>query len=611
MKKKLLAIYALTGALVAGPVFTSCIDSEESPTVTAIRNANAEKQTALAALAQAQAEAETILAKAQAALYEAQAQAQLAQAKKAEAEAAMQEIKNEAERIALEKAKKQAEYDLAKIQADIEKQALEVETALLNAQKNLLIAQESLKSTIEMYEENKVAELEELTNAYTDKLSQLLEAKKTLSHLNVQLIQAQADLVDAQTSLEKTIMEKNNQIALNNVKIEAYKASTNYTEDLEALKTEYATLQIQNNDAFNKKITAEDKYNNTNPDISVEAVSEAAKAILEDDFYRLANGGWWDEENQEWISAYPASNYILNKTSFQTYGVSSNDYNWIEIYNANNNGYKETEYTYKDNYKTTIGHELSFTYEADDLAKLEIEVANLIASNETNIKAWETSLEAEETALKDAQTAESAAKKAWEEATDADKSAKETTYQAAIQTRIDAENNVANYTEQIEEAEENVANYKYWLDVFKKGDTELQEKITAYNEAVKTECEEKVTAWQEKIDAEIAYNEINAKYTVLDNMLYDYNGWTNGATNIANEIKSLEEQNEEFAKDIEEAKLLLSNHYNNGAACTQEALIEYYEGQIAVQETKIATLEIAVAAAKAELDAAMPEEEAE
>ena len=37
MKKKFFAIYALVGALVASPIFTSCVDDEESPSVSAIR----------------------------------------------------------------------------------------------------------------------------------------------------------------------------------------------------------------------------------------------------------------------------------------------------------------------------------------------------------------------------------------------------------------------------------------------------------------------------------------------------------------------------------------------------------------------------------------------
>ena len=67
MKKKFLAMYALAGALVASPVFTSCVDDEVSPSVENIRNQKAEQLKALAALQNAQAEAAKITANAEAA----------------------------------------------------------------------------------------------------------------------------------------------------------------------------------------------------------------------------------------------------------------------------------------------------------------------------------------------------------------------------------------------------------------------------------------------------------------------------------------------------------------------------------------------------------------
>ena len=80
MKKKFFAMYALAGALVASPVFTSCVDSEESASVTQLRGAKAEQLKAAAALAQAQAAAEAVEAEAYAAFQKAQAAYYQAQA---------------------------------------------------------------------------------------------------------------------------------------------------------------------------------------------------------------------------------------------------------------------------------------------------------------------------------------------------------------------------------------------------------------------------------------------------------------------------------------------------------------------------------------------------
>ena len=86
MRKNFLAIYALVGALVASPVFTSCVDDSESASVTALRGAKSEQLKSIAALNNAKAQAETTLAQAEAALKAAQAEYQnaLAEAKKAE-----------------------------------------------------------------------------------------------------------------------------------------------------------------------------------------------------------------------------------------------------------------------------------------------------------------------------------------------------------------------------------------------------------------------------------------------------------------------------------------------------------------------------------------------
>jgi len=55
MKKKFFAMYALAGALVASPVFTSCVDDSVSDSVEALRDANVKYKNAQAAQAEAQA----------------------------------------------------------------------------------------------------------------------------------------------------------------------------------------------------------------------------------------------------------------------------------------------------------------------------------------------------------------------------------------------------------------------------------------------------------------------------------------------------------------------------------------------------------------------------
>ena len=84
MRKKFIAVYALMAVLALGSTtLTSCVDDNESASVTAIRNAKADQLKALAALSNAQAEAAKIQAEAEAALRNAQAEWQKEQTEEA------------------------------------------------------------------------------------------------------------------------------------------------------------------------------------------------------------------------------------------------------------------------------------------------------------------------------------------------------------------------------------------------------------------------------------------------------------------------------------------------------------------------------------------------
>ena len=106
MRKKFFAMYALVGALVASPVFTSCIENEESPTVSAVRNAKAEQLKAAAALAQAQTEMAKAKTEAEIALLNAQKEGQ--------------ELANNAALTRLEAVKLETEKNIAQYQYQIE-----------------------------------------------------------------------------------------------------------------------------------------------------------------------------------------------------------------------------------------------------------------------------------------------------------------------------------------------------------------------------------------------------------------------------------------------------------------------------------------------------------
>ena len=156
MRKKFFAIYALAGALVASPVFTSCVDDSVSESVEALRNANTQYKKAQTA----QTEANTAIMQANAALQqEAQrianelAAAQLAHEKAMNAyEEALKEKQNEKEleelRIALEQALRNEEIAKAKAEAALEAAKLQAEQQLINAQKQHMAAQAEMDKYI-------------------------------------------------------------------------------------------------------------------------------------------------------------------------------------------------------------------------------------------------------------------------------------------------------------------------------------------------------------------------------------------------------------------------------------------------------------------------------
>ena len=185
MRKKFFAMYALVGALVASPVFTSCIDGEESESVTAIRTAKAEQLKAAAALSAAQ---QAI----------------------AEANQVHQEKLNA---IELEK----EQWGLEEAKLNHEKTMIEYEKNILVAQKELLTAQAAL----EKYNDGV---LSELTNNYITAVDAVTELNRSIFNKNANLTALKAGLVDVQDYVAETTEEYTNEIAAKKVVLEMLEA---------------------------------------------------------------------------------------------------------------------------------------------------------------------------------------------------------------------------------------------------------------------------------------------------------------------------------------------------------------------------------------------------
>lgn len=210
-------VAVLLGALSLG----ACVDDNESASVTAIRDAQAQKQAALAEYYSAQAEAELIAANADAELKAAQARYQ-------EALAAYQEAQTEQARFNLQKA--QEEYNRYLEQANIEAQ-----TALLKAQIELQKQQEIMNGLLD-------ARLRELYSTYANEANVLVDLRSQLNQQNNLLAQYNANLIADQAVIEEQRLQYNNWIAEAQAQIDAY---TNY-EGYDETELYAQMIQLQN-----------------------------------------------------------------------------------------------------------------------------------------------------------------------------------------------------------------------------------------------------------------------------------------------------------------------------------------------------------------------------
>ena len=588
MRKKFFAIYALVGAFIASPVFTSCVDDTESASVTAIRDAKTAELKSIAALKKAEAQAKATLDAAQVAYKNAQAEAQIAQAKYNEAQAALKETQNEEAAIDLMVQKKEAEKQLAAIQAEMERQEVAIQAALLDAQAELLNAKKQLDQATQNYDAQEKAELQILANKYSNAVNDLLNAKKQLISLESTLAMYETGFADAKKGLEETVAFYNNEIEISKIYIAQYKQYANYTEDLDALKKQHIEALGTTNLAWDKYNAANNALNEAYQDVDSDKLNELRDAIYEDPFYKFAaDQNLWNEEEESWYWYWEAYDYVGR------------------YFNILKHGTQPTEYEY-ENRMESFGESIYFESELTaDYRQIELGISSALENYTTWKKNEEDSKKTNETALATAETTATAAKKAWDEAAEADKATKKAEYETALNEVVNLQNAIKNNESNIEYYSERLAILNQALDFAKNESTlneALQAKIKAYNDAVEAEYAPVVEAWKAQIDANIAANEADATFQALDNLL-------NGAQNISADIEEYEGYIEDCQGYIEEAKKLLANYSVNGEQLSYEDLIAFQKALVETQKAVVAAKEVAVADAKAALDAAMPTEE--
>uniref|UniRef100_UPI00307992D4 hypothetical protein n=1 Tax=Phocaeicola coprophilus TaxID=387090 RepID=UPI00307992D4 len=277
MRKKFIAVYTLMAVLALGSTtLTSCVDDNESASVTAIRDAKAKQLTALANYQDVKAQNEKIIAEADAAIRNAEAKAK--------------EIQNELSGLALEKQK-------ATLETDIETAKLKAEEALLRQKASLEQAKASL-----------IEAADAADNATKERINNLLEKADALMNgewtrvwnenkqdyewiyitynsiygkdgLNDRLLQKKADrvkadyeLVDIKLQIAEAVRKEEKKLAVNEALLAEYQKYDN--TDLDAAEKAY-------NEASQKLPALQKLYNEAN-DLYLTEVNEKVNPALND-----------------------------------------------------------------------------------------------------------------------------------------------------------------------------------------------------------------------------------------------------------------------------------------------------------------------------------------
>lgn len=333
MNKKFLFGAALVGILGFG----SCVDNNESPSVTNIREAKAEQLKALAAVENANAQAALIAANAEAKAKEAQAAYFEAQAAYQQAMADYQAAQTEQAKANAEKAIAEAEVAKQRAANELQKLAGELEIALLQQKTELLNAQTAYETAIQNNDRVVKAKLTNLLNAYKIAQDALFEAQKTLAQDQIELARLKAGLSSGAEGYQFQIAQANKQInkwRKENLDMQAYidtwKSYTReeaqevidkaYQEKLALEKDKKAATQ-KVVEATNTQTLAENTLNNSD-------YIKAAKELLPNSKYEIKTFGsvevqWvneWDygvpqDARGKYCAYVPIKKYFLNEST--------------------------------------------------------------------------------------------------------------------------------------------------------------------------------------------------------------------------------------------------------------------------------------------------------
>lgn len=514
MKKKFMMAAVLLGALTLG----SCVDDNESASVTAIREAKAAQLKSIADLNNADVKLKEALLESQVAIEAAKARQEEALAAKEEALAKIEELNAKlaedtydanlaAELAKAEALKKQAEADLQEAQAEIDTRTISLQRDLATLNLQLIQAKYNLQKEQDNIADKELSDLYDLADTYATALSGYVGMQQSVSAQEATIAGLKADLADWEILKEAQIKAQEYTIEVNKKQIEALKKYTNYTEDLDALRLQLKDAELAMNVAQEEYTKLNKAFNDLDiADLKkAEKVPELRVTVKENELFKL-------------ITAETSSNVTYEFEGTNGTETGSIDFNNYIPGTITKNGFiltsEDEEYKYRIPRKDSVKLELEYT----DVRGLKVTVEDAIVAIDVKGKAdaINTSTTGLQALYDAAVAATKAAKAAWDAApTDA---TKKQAYLDAIDAEEIAKTNLETAKSTLETAEENVAklNAMYALVSDQKLGTELEAAIKAYNEAIVAAYTEKAEASFAKDAAKAEYDNKSIAYTTLD-----------------------------------------------------------------------------------------------
>lgn len=562
---------------------TSCVDDNESASVTNIRDAKAEQLKALATLSKAQAEAALIEANASKAVKEAQAAYQQAMAE-------AQKLENQLQEMAVQKAQ-------AGLEQALEAAKLKAEAALLQAKAELETAKKNLVEAMDQVDEAEKQRVQELMNKADYVLNLLQTARENKITEATTLARLKAGLVGVQEFVAQQKRTLKQQIAEQQAYLETYEKYSKENPSKDEAYKAWKKAEAEVQPLLNASNLADQEWN----------LAKNALAQLEEKSGRMA---FIDKiQNKEsWAWQYYKEVNIFDEKTEDTRwyelelkfadGTISTDryYVYIVTYVLDAEKVEQAKANIPDEikqYEDRIAQYTSYKeIAALGLAEVQKELTTFLAGEE--YKALKKAVADAQKAYDDAKTAD-AKQQALNQLNNAKFALESSTrdLENAIESK---ENDVKAWETQIEYAQDNLANVK--------------EREADIEEATKYLASEDAKAYTDYV------NEYKAAWLNKNGKTYtaQRNAWTayNKAATEANVLHSIYEGTIDYANLISNCKQRIAFLEKQIAGLnnvtTEEEAIKAAEEKVAQAEKEIAIYEKQYADYMAKIESLIKEE---